>query len=120
MPLRVLGAGVSVLNGLYQAKPFSLIPAGFTATCDRMNWDSTEMWNQLAVPTAKWFEHDNGSYIYLHKDGRWWMDDPSGAGVYVCAASEGVGKVPSQGWKPLQGGKDPMPTVEHEGDNSEL
>jgi len=120
MALTVRGAGVTVLNGLYQAKPFSIIPPGFTKTCNQMRWNSEDMWNQLAVPSAYWFEHDNGSYIYLHKDGRWWMDDPSGAGIYVCPASDGVDRVPSAGWQPLSAGLDPMPMVEHDGPGSEL
>lgn len=114
MPLKVSNAGVRVLNGVYQDKPFSVIPAGFAATCQKMQWNSNDMWNQLAVPTATWFEHDNGSYIYLHRDGQWWMDDPSGAGIYVCAAQQGDKTVPSHGWEPLSGGVHPMPVVEHE------
>jgi hypothetical protein len=120
MSLKVSSAGVRVLNGVYQAQPFSMIPAGFTATCQKMRWNSQDMWNQLAVPSAPWFEHDNGSYIYLHRDGRWWMDDPSGAGVYVCPAQEGDTKVPSQGWEPLSRGQEPMPVVEHDGESSQL
>jgi hypothetical protein len=117
LTLTVKGAGLSVLNGLYQAKPSSVIPPGFIATCNEMRWNSEDMWNQLAIPAAKWFEHDNGSYIYLHKEGRWWMDDPSGAGIYVCqVSSEGVEKVPASGWEPLsRTGADAIPSVEHGG-----
>ena len=33
---------------------------------------------------------------------------------------QGVAQVPAQGWEPLSGGIDPMPTVEHEGEKAEL
>lgn len=111
MNLVVSNAGVKVLNGAYLPKPFTSIPAGFAATCQRMRWDPRQTWRQLAVPEAPWFEHDNGSYIYLHNDGRWWMDDPSGAGIYVCARSSDMSVVPANGWEPLTGGDPPMPTV---------
>lgn len=114
LALTVKGAGVSVLNGRYLAKPFSAIPAGFTATCVKARWNAQDMWNQLAASAADWYEHENGSYIYLHNEGRWWMDDPSGAGVYVCRASVGDTKVPAVGWEPLSRGEEPMPVIEHD------
>lgn len=119
MSLKVSGAGVRVLNGFYQSRPSTLVPEGFAATCARMRWNAGDMWNQLAVPQAPWYEHDNGSYMYLHQDGRWWMDDPSGAGIYVCPAIDGSVTVPSGGWQPLSGGVDPMPTVHLEADNGD-
>lgn len=117
--LKVSNAGVKVLNGDYHAKEISEIPVAFDKTCQEMGWNTLKMWTQLAVPEAPWFLHEqNGSYVYLHKDGRWWMDDPSGGGIYVCRHqnSGNVTKVPSSGWEALQSPAarvEPMPTVEH-------
>eukprot|EP00954_Amorphochlora_amoebiformis_P023509 1360482-Amorphochlora_amoeboformis.AAC.2 len=101
-----------------------------------MFWEPKEMWEELSDQKRLWFEAgqcryiassvkinvfnkilENGSYIYWNKsDGRWWIDGPSGAGVYIVAdkvAHLGRGEFPpSDGWKALQGSRKPLPTVE--------
>ena len=110
--VKVSNAGVSILNGAYGPKPYNVVPDGFIKTCRKARWNPDQMWDQLAVPGVEWYEHENGSYIYLHNDGRWWMDDPTGAGIYVCASNSDNEMIPSSGWEPLSRGADPMPTVE--------
>jgi len=117
MKVRVTGAGFVAVNGIYTRQSNAHIPAGFIATCDKMQWPASRMWKQLAVP-QDWFLHtDNDSYMYAHVDGRWWMDGPDGAGIYVAPVVQGS-KAPSrEGWSALQVGVDPMPTVEIESDD---
>ncbi|KAL3928906.1 MAG: hypothetical protein SGBAC_012441 [Bacillariaceae sp.] len=113
--IRVQGAGVASVNGVYKAKPYSEVPAGFAKTCDKMGWPSEATWVKLAVPTLDWYEADNGSYIYLHKEGQWWIDDPSGAGIYIADNLNGNNPLPlnpSSDWKPLGQGRLPLPSVE--------
>ena len=113
--IRVRGAGVASVNGLYQAKPYSQVPAGFAKTCDKMGWPSKATWIQLAVPSLDWYEAENGSYIYLHKEGQWWIDDPSGAGIYIAnnmEANKPLPINPPSDWKPLASGTLPLPSVE--------
>ena len=89
--IRVSNAGVQILNGTYKSRPYNAIPESFADVCHRMKWDPQRTWTQLAAPSCRWFLHDNNaSYIYLHNDGRFWMDDPNGAGIYVCDASNAV------------------------------
>ena len=89
--IRVSNAGVQILNGTYKSRPYNTIPESFADVCHRMKWDPQSTWTQLAAPSCRWFLHDNNaSYIYLHNDGRFWMDDPNGAGIYVCDASNAV------------------------------
>mmetsp|Transcript_54106 Transcript_54106/g.131312 ORF Transcript_54106/g.131312 Transcript_54106/m.131312 type:complete len:187 (+) Transcript_54106:169-729(+) len=89
--VRVSNAGVQILNGTYKPRPYNTIPQAFADVCHQMKWDPQRTWTQLAAPTCQWFLHnDNASYIYLHNDGRFWMDDPNGAGIYVCDASNAV------------------------------
>ncbi|CAJ1966455.1 unnamed protein product [Cylindrotheca closterium] len=118
--IRVRGAGVTSVNGIYKAKPYSRVPAGFAKTCDKMGWPSEATWIKLAVPSIDWYEADNGSYIYLHKEGQWWIDDPSGAGVYIANnnnnnnmnANKPLPLNPSSDWRPLGQGTLPLPSIE--------
>ena len=113
--VRIAAAGVQSVVGLYQQRdPRSHIPAAFAKVCEQMRWDPLPTWRKLSDQTLPWFLHDNGSYIYKNTgDGQWWIDEPSGGGVYV-ARSEDV-LPPASGWEALsQGGsaQAPMPKVE--------
>ena len=70
-----------------------------------MGWEPKSTWAELSAGV----ESPNKSYLYLHKDGRWWLDGPTGAGEYVAPAVEGNG-VPQIGWT-LLSGMEPLPTV---------
>jgi len=109
MQVKVSGAGVAIVNGLYRQRCASIVPAGFAATCDKMNWPSELTWQKLATPNVEWFESDNGSYIYLHKEGQWWIDAPDGGGIYI--TDDKSKEPPCGGWKPLVENALPLPTV---------
>lgn len=80
----VAEASVEDVNGEYSARSPDVIPAGFAATCAQMRWEPGQMWKQLSDGRRLWFEAENGSYIYWNRsDGCWWIDAPSGAGVYI-------------------------------------
>ena len=89
------------VNGEYGVRAPDVIPAGFTATCVKMSWPHEAMWKKLSDGRRPWFEHSNGSYIYWNRsDGCWWIDDPSGAGVYIQKALSEL--PPEDGhWEPL-------------------
>lgn len=125
----VSGAGTVVVNGFYGIiRNASEIPQGFSSTCVQMRWDASRMWLQLSDQVTPWYLHENGSYIYYNVgDEQWWIDEPSGAGVYIApdAGSAGQADVmpdgasttrikvpPKGGWKGLKGAKPPLPTVE--------
>eukprot|EP00523_Entomoneis_sp_CCMP467_P007081 CAMPEP_0168741162 /NCGR_PEP_ID=MMETSP0724-20121128/12363_1 /TAXON_ID=265536 /ORGANISM="Amphiprora sp., Strain CCMP467" /LENGTH=141 /DNA_ID=CAMNT_0008788641 /DNA_START=30 /DNA_END=455 /DNA_ORIENTATION=- len=123
--IRVRGAGMASVNGIYHAQPHSRGPAGFAKTCDKMGWPSRATWTKLAVPSLDWYEANNGSYIYLHQEGQWWIDDPSGAGIYIADNHKNnnhhknnnndnkpLPLNPSSEWKPLGPGTLPLPSVE--------
>jgi len=56
------------------------------------------------------FFPENGSYIYWNRsDGRWWMDGPSGAGLYIVKNSNDL--PPTSGWQALRGSKAPLPEI---------
>ena len=107
----ISGAGESVVNGEYTQRDSKIIPKGFAATCDTMGWESEAMWQRLADDTKPWFEHENGSYIYRNKgDGKWWIDEPSGKGVYIVSSTAAL--PPPRGWEALSTGRMPCPHVE--------
>ncbi len=74
------------------------------------------MWKNLSDQKTAWFEQsDNESYIYWNRgDGKWWMDGPSGAGIYVVPDPNlvvGNGLPPTSGWVPLSSDFNPVPEV---------
>eukprot|EP00470_Lotharella_oceanica_P010652 CAMPEP_0170183364 /NCGR_PEP_ID=MMETSP0040_2-20121228/30465_1 /TAXON_ID=641309 /ORGANISM="Lotharella oceanica, Strain CCMP622" /LENGTH=118 /DNA_ID=CAMNT_0010429071 /DNA_START=213 /DNA_END=566 /DNA_ORIENTATION=+ len=111
--VRITGAGEPDVVGVYEPRDPTKVPAGFAATCQKMFWDPKDTWIQLSDQKRPWFEMDNGSYIYWNKsDGRWWIDGPSGAGVYIAASKDEL--PPTTGWRALQGSKAPLPTLKIE------
>lgn len=97
----VAGASIQEVNGAYRAREPHTIPAGFTATCVQMQWHPEEMWTKLSDGRRAWYENENGSYIYWNRsDGCWWIDSPSGAGVYIQKRSCQVPPVDGV-WEPL-------------------
>mmetsp|Transcript_97 Transcript_97/g.111 ORF Transcript_97/g.111 Transcript_97/m.111 type:complete len:160 (+) Transcript_97:98-577(+) len=123
-PLNLLlkNAGSDVVNGNYIAKNSKTIPVGFAKTCEEMSWNSQEMWLKLSNQVSPWWKHkDNESYIYYNQnDGQWWIDDPSGKGLYVAKVPTGVinagnmnaAKPPVVGWTLLSGAIEPAPLVQ--------
>ena len=108
--VQVKGAGTSVVNGYYNQRAADVIPEGFDATCRKMGWETAKMWQQLTDGRTPWFEKPDGAYIYLNTDGQWWIDGPSGAGVYIApAATDHV--PPRRGYRALPGAKQPVPAV---------
>ena len=73
------------------------------------------MWKNLNRLSCH-FESENGAYAYLNADGKWWLDAPSGEGVYV--AFPGGDKeadrimIPKHGWTVIGNGKKPLPEIE--------
>ena len=62
--ISITNAGYQAVNGIYHPKSASIIPVGFDRTCISMNWDTKQMWNQLADQTRQWYEaEENDSYI---------------------------------------------------------
>ena len=54
---------------------------------------------------------ENGSYMYRNvNDGQWWIDEPSGGGVYVAQSTSPV--PPTSGWKVLDKSRGALPTLE--------
>ncbi len=109
--VRVTAAGYALVNGVYNQKDATQIPAGFDRTCQTNNWDAEQTWRHLSDERMPWFESDNESYIYWNKgDGKWWIDAPSGAGVYI--VKNNASYPPRSGWEALCSNCGPVPTVE--------
>ena len=97
----VRSAGVASVVGDYVQREASIsTPAGFAKVCEQMGWPTGEMWKKLADHSLPWFEAPNGSYMYRNlDDGQWWIDEPSGGGVYVVRSEAPL--PPLTGWKLL-------------------
>ena len=101
------GAGYKSVNGEYVTTSAEEIPSGFHMVCRQHKWDSKEMWQKLNGDKA-WFKAPNEAYIYWNRtDGQWWIDEPSGNGLYVAKSPSWA--PPQSGWKAL-GPFDPLPS----------
>ena len=98
--------------GSYGQRDVNKIPHGFGKVCKQMGWPVEVTWTRLCDQALPWFEHENGSYIYRNTaDGQWWIDAPSGGGVYVVQSTASL--PPRDGWKALPDyGKQPLPQLE--------
>ena len=107
----VQSAGCALVNGIYEEKPPTQIPAGFDRTCKSMSWNTEKLWKQLSDQQRPWYEAENESYIYWNKgDGKWWIDEPSGGGVYIVKNDDTL--PPKNGWISLSTKYNPLPLVE--------
>ncbi len=109
--ISVQSAGCALVNGIYEEKLPTQIPAGFDRTCKSMNWDTELLWKKLSDHQRPWYEAENESYIYWNRgDGKWWIDEPSGAGVYIVKNNDTL--PPNNGWISLSAEYNPLPQVE--------
>ena len=109
--VRVVTAGVASVVGSYAQRDVNQIPHGFGMVCKQMGWPVQGTWTKLCDQRLPWFEHENGAYIYRNtNDNQWWIDEPSGSGVYV-APSDGSPVPPAEGWVALSSGRSPLPVV---------
>ena len=95
----VAGSGVSEVNGDYSSTSCTQVPRGFAAVCEKQGWKTSTMWAQLNAGQT-WYAAPNGAYIYYNvQDQHWWIDAPSGAGVFKAPAPAHA--PPQLGWNPL-------------------
>ena len=110
--ISIQSAGFSAVNGFYTCQSPHIIPKGFKSTCEAMNWDTQRTWNQLSSRKRHWFlSEENDSYVYWNKgDGKWWIDGPDGAGIYI--VKNDAEFPPNIGWMALDKEYEPCPIVE--------
>lgn len=106
--IAVEGSGYEELNGEYVGTHAEEIPTGFEWVCHQNRWDSKETWEKLNGGRV-WYKATNSAFIYWNQtNGVWWMDEPSGNGVYI---AQGPAWAPPQaGWKSL-GPFTPLPSL---------
>jgi hypothetical protein len=103
VPIRaiVVGGATKELDGEYAAVDAARIPRGFEETCIANRWSPETTWRELNGGAA-WYEATSGAYIYFNRaDGCWWIDEPSGAGVWKAKAPAHA--PPQLGWAALDG-----------------
>eukprot|EP00566_Odontella_aurita_P023071 CAMPEP_0113527732 /NCGR_PEP_ID=MMETSP0015_2-20120614/1456_1 /TAXON_ID=2838 /ORGANISM="Odontella" /LENGTH=127 /DNA_ID=CAMNT_0000426193 /DNA_START=249 /DNA_END=632 /DNA_ORIENTATION=- /assembly_acc=CAM_ASM_000160 len=109
--IEVKNSGEPTVNAVYEERNPTSVPEGFSRTCKSMRWQPDEMWERLSDGRKPWFEASNESYIYWNRgDGKWWIDGPSGAGLYIVSSPES--SPPSEGWVALSGARQPVPVLE--------
>lgn len=110
LSVRVSSAGSTLVNGAYQQRNAVIVPRGFAKVCEEMGWPTAGMWEKLSDMKRPWYEASNGAYMYWNQsDRQWWIDEPSGAGVYVALSDDE--SPPTRGWRALPGGRQPLPEL---------
>jgi len=95
---------VALINGKYVSQLSEAVPSSFKIICAQQGWEPLTMWERLNG-NNNWYKHEeNESYIYLNKsDGKWWIDGPSGLGVFTTQMYQSTGNaqfaVPNRGWQ---------------------
>ena len=118
--INVQRSGVPSVNQEYVWKSHDDIPKGFASVCTKNQWDVQSTWDKLNG-RRQWLHASNDAYIYLNTmDNHWWIDEPSGNGVYIAPESkplntctaENMFLPPVAGWRSLGGGNEPLPNIE--------
>ena len=116
--VRIYGSGIASVNTKYEWRSSNLIPEGFARVCVQNQWDVETTWAQLNGG-RNWLHASNDAYIYLNSmDDQWWIDEPSGRGVFVAPHQKVLSSLnndflpPMNGWRALEQGNSPLPNVE--------
>jgi hypothetical protein len=114
----IRSCGVPSAQGVYVARPASLIPEKFSEVCRKARWNSKAMWAELTTGDMAWFlKEETGGYIYYNAgDRQWWIDGEDGLGLYIAPGGDDLssGLPPLTGWAELKEHYLPLPTLEIE------
>ena len=112
--VKIIGAGVPSVNGLFLPQSPKEIPLGFARVCKNNAWNVENTWKQLTDLCTPWYLKENGAYIYYNRgDNKWWIDAPEGNGLYIAETQNKKDpSLPSNGWQMLSNIYGPTPTIE--------
>ena len=107
----ISAAAARIANGVYLPRDPEDIPPGFARMCGRAGgFAPRPAWDSITNGVTPWFEQqgrEGGTgccYVWYNADeGRWYADDPRGAGMYLADPEGSLLLPPTAGWVSLTG-----------------
>ena len=103
--VQLSAASARFVNGTYEPRDPRSIPTGFARACGRAGgFAPRPAWDGSTNGVTPWFEGRDGCYLWFNRDeGRWYVDDPHGGGVYLASPEGSLLLPPTAGWVSLTG-----------------
>ena len=93
------------VNSVYAPRDPNNIPTGFARMCNKAGgFAPRALWDDLTTGVSPWFESKDGCFIYFNcNDAHWYVDNASGAGMYLAVPDGSLLLPPTNGWVSLTG-----------------
>mmetsp|Transcript_24797 Transcript_24797/g.59818 ORF Transcript_24797/g.59818 Transcript_24797/m.59818 type:complete len:187 (-) Transcript_24797:105-665(-) len=103
--LRLSQSSSRQVNAVYSPRDPKNIPTGFARMCNKAGgFAPRPIWDDMTNGITPWFESDDGCFIYFNcNDAHWYVDNPSGAGLYLAVPDGSLLLPPTNGWVSLTG-----------------
>jgi len=109
--LQLSAAAARIANGVYLPRDPEDIPPGFARMCGRAGgFAPRPAWDSITNGVTPWFEQQGRGggtgccHVWYNADeGRWYVDDPRGAGMYLADPEGSLLLPPTAGWVSLTG-----------------
>ncbi|KAL7536789.1 hypothetical protein ACHAXR_011393 [Thalassiosira sp. AJA248-18] len=93
------------VNAVYSPRDPRNIPTGFARMCNKAGgFAPRPVWDDITNGVTPWFESKDGCFIYFNcNDAHWYVDNSSGAGMYLAVPDGSLLLPPTNGWVSLTG-----------------
>eukprot|EP00584_Thalassiosira_punctigera_P006034 CAMPEP_0172545208 /NCGR_PEP_ID=MMETSP1067-20121228/15180_1 /TAXON_ID=265564 ORGANISM="Thalassiosira punctigera, Strain Tpunct2005C2" /NCGR_SAMPLE_ID=MMETSP1067 /ASSEMBLY_ACC=CAM_ASM_000444 /LENGTH=178 /DNA_ID=CAMNT_0013331909 /DNA_START=180 /DNA_END=716 /DNA_ORIENTATION=- len=101
------------INSVYAPQDPSSIPTGFARMCNKAGgFAPRPVWDGITNGITPWFESKDGCFIYFNcNDAHWYIDNASGAGMYLAVPKGSLLLPPIDGWVSLTGSRVGAPKI---------
>mmetsp|Transcript_28298 Transcript_28298/g.51577 ORF Transcript_28298/g.51577 Transcript_28298/m.51577 type:complete len:188 (-) Transcript_28298:150-713(-) len=101
------------INSTYNPQDPNNIPTGFARMCNKAGgFAPRPVWDDITNGVTPWFESKDGFFLYFNcNDVHWYVDNPSGAGMYLAVPDGSLLLPPTAGWVSLTGRRAGAPKI---------
>ena len=101
-------------DSLYAPRDAKKIPSGFVRICAKIGgYAPGPLWESTTNGLTPWFENKgDGTYIYYNAyESKWFLENSSGAGLYLAPPDDSLLLPPTRGWVSVQGQREGAPRI---------
>jgi len=102
------------IDSLYTPRDAKKIPSGFVHMCAKIGgYAPGPLWESTTNGLTPWFENEgDGTYIYYNAyESKWFLENSSGAGLYLASPNDSLLLPPMRGWVSVQGQREGAPRI---------
>ena len=102
------------IDSLYAPRDAKRIPSGFVRMCAKIGgYAPGPLWESTTNGLTPWFENTgDGTYIYYNAyESKWFLENSSGAGLYLASPDDSLLLPPTRGWVSVQGKREGAPRI---------